>query len=87
MWAQCCLTLCDMTEDRNPLPMGLSRQEYCGGLPFPPPEDLPDPGTEPASLLSPPLAGGFFTTELPGKADGGTSTERAAIDIFNRTEF
>ena len=37
------------------------------GLPFPSPGDLPDPGTEPVSLLSPTLAGGFFTTEPPGK--------------------
>ena len=29
--------------------MELSRQEYWSGLPFPPPEDLPDPGIEPAS--------------------------------------
>ena len=30
--------------------MGFSRQEYCSGLPFPSPGDLPDPGTEGASL-------------------------------------
>ena len=34
---------------------------------FPPPEDLPDPGTELASLASPVLAGRFFTTEPCGK--------------------
>ena len=45
-----------------PLSMGLSRQEYWGGLPFPPPGDLSDPGIEPASLTSPTLAVGFFTT-------------------------
>ena len=39
-----------------------SRQEHWSGLPFPPAGDLPDPGTEPASLTSPALAGGFFTT-------------------------
>ena len=32
---------------------------------FPPPGNLPDPGIEPTS---PALAGGFFTTEPPGKA-------------------
>ena len=32
------------------------------GLPFPPPGDLPDSGIEPASLMSPALAGRFFTT-------------------------
>ena len=45
-----------------PLSMGFSRQEYWSGLPFPSPGDLPDPGTEPVSLTSPSLAGGFFTT-------------------------
>ena len=45
-----------------PLSMKFSRQEYWSGLPFPPPGDLPDPGIEPASLISPALAGGFFTT-------------------------
>ena len=31
-------------------PLGFSRQESWSGLPFPPPGDLPDPGTEPGSL-------------------------------------
>ena len=44
--------------------MGFSRQEYWSGLPFPSPGNLPDRGVEPES---PALAGGFFTTELPGK--------------------
>ena len=47
-----------------PPSMGFSRQEYWSGLPFPPPGDLPDPGTEP---VSPALAGRFFTTEPRGK--------------------
>ena len=47
-----------------PLSMGLSRQEYWSGLPFPPPGDLPDPGIRPAF---PALGGGFFTTAPPGK--------------------
>ena len=38
-----------------------SRQEYWSGL-LCPPGDLPDPGME---LVSPALAGGFFTTEPP----------------------
>ena len=45
-----------------PLSMGLSRQEYWSGMPFPSPKDLSDPGMEPASPVSPALAGGFFTT-------------------------
>ena len=32
-----------------PLSMGFPRQEYWSRLPFPSPEDLPDPGIEPAS--------------------------------------
>jgi len=47
--------------------MGFPRQEYWSGLPFPPPRGLPDPGFELMSLASPALAGGFFTTEPPGK--------------------
>ena len=43
-----------------PLSMGLSRQENWSGLPFPSPGDIPHPGIEPVSLVSPALAGGFF---------------------------
>ena len=46
--------------------MGSHRQEYWSELPFPFPEDLPDPEMETTSPVSPALAGGFFTTELPG---------------------
>ena len=35
-----------------PLSMGFFRQEYYSGLPFPPPGDLPNPGTEPGSPAS-----------------------------------
>ena len=42
--------------------MGFSRQEYWSGLTFPSPGDLPNPGIEPVSLVSPALAGRFFTT-------------------------
>ena len=38
-----------------PLSMEFSRQEYCSGLPFHPPRDLPNPGIKPASLVSPAL--------------------------------
>ena len=33
--------------------------------------DLPDPGIEPKSLVSPVLAGRFFTTEPPGNPTVG----------------
>ena len=38
-----------------PLSMELSRQEYWSGLPFPFPGDLPDPGMESESPVSPAL--------------------------------
>ena len=46
-------------------PWGFSSQECWNGLPFPPPGDIPDPGIQPTPPSA--LAGGFFTTEPPGK--------------------
>ena len=51
-----------------PLSMGFSRQKYWSGLPCPPPGDLPYPGIEPVSVMSPALADGFITTGPPGKS-------------------
>ena len=45
-----------------PLSMGFFRQEHWSELPFPPLGDLPDLGVQPTSLMSPALAGGFFTS-------------------------
>ena len=59
LWAVAC---------QAPLSMEFSRQEYWSGLPCLPPGDLPNPEMEPTSPVSPALAGGFFTTELPGKS-------------------
>ena len=50
------------------LSWGFSRQEYWSRLPCPPPGDLPNPGTEPVSLMSSALAGGFFTTSATWEA-------------------
>ena len=50
------------------LSMEFPRQEYWTELPFTNSGDLPNPGIEPASLMSPALAGGFFTTGASGKA-------------------
>ena len=48
--AQSCLTPCDPVDSRQaPLSLGFSRQESWSGLPFPPPGDLRNPGTEPRS--------------------------------------
>ena len=57
-----------------PLSMGLPRQNYWNGLPFPPPGDLPDPGIEPSSLMSPALADRFFTTNATWEALGVRTT-------------
>ena len=48
--------------------MGFSRQEYWSGLPCPPLGDLLDPGIEPASFVSPVLAGEFFTASTTQEA-------------------
>ena len=68
---QSCLTLCD------PMDCSLAGSFVHGiiqarvlewaALPLedPPPGDLPDPGIKPSSLMSPVLAGGFFTTNDP----------------------
>ena len=57
--------LCDAMDCSLP---GSSRQEYWSGLPCPPPQDLPDPGSEPTPLRSPALAGGFFTSSTTWEA-------------------
>ena len=64
--AKSCLTLATpRTEARQaPLSMGIPRQEYWDGLPFPSPGDLLVPEIE---LVSPVLADRFFTTVPPGK--------------------
>ena len=49
-----CLTLCDSMDyiaRQAPLSMGFPRQAYWSRLPFPSPEDLPDPGIEPTSSI------------------------------------
>ena len=53
---------------QDPLSMGFSRKEYWNGLPCSSPTDLPDLGIEPLSLMSPALAGGFFTTRATWEA-------------------
>ena len=51
-----------------PLSMGFSRQEYWSGSRALLQGNLPDPGVESASLMSPALAGGFFTTNATQEA-------------------
>ena len=51
-----------------PLSVGFSRQEYWSGLLCPNPGDLPDPGIEPKSLMSPALAGRLVATNATWEA-------------------
>ena len=48
--------------------MGFSRQEYWSESPFSPPGDLPDPGVDRQSLVSPELAGGLSDTSATWEA-------------------
>ena len=59
-----------------PLPMGFPRQEYWSGLPFPSPEDLPNPRTEPRSAA---LQADSLPFELPGKP--------AIVGRYNNSAF
>ena len=61
------------------LSMGLPRQEYWSGLPFPSSGHLPNPGIKPAS---PALAGGFFTSKTTfGKPLYLTNEEEKLLQI------
>ena len=59
-----CVWLCNPMDCGQPSfsVHGILQVRYWSGLPSPPPLDLPHPGIEPESLMSPALAGGFFTT-------------------------
>ena len=48
-----------------PVYMGFTRQEYCSGLPFPTPDDVPDPRIEP---MSPAFGGMFFNNSATQEA-------------------
>ena len=56
--------------------MEFSRQEYWSGLPFPSPEDLPDPGIEPRSPL---LQGDSLPSEPPEKPKAATEKQEHSL--------
>ena len=60
-----------------------SSQEYWNGLPFPTPGDLPNPGIEIRSLVSPALACRFFITNATWEAPIGAYKDI----IFNISYF
>ena len=69
-----------------PLCMKFSMQEYWSGLSFPTPENLPDAGTEPTSLVSPAWAGRFFTT-APTVLKTSASDRQTYIYIWGRSKM
>ena len=56
--------------------MGVSRQKYQGGLPFPPPGNLPEQGIEPRS---PTLQADALHSEPPGEGRVNSSRQRDTI--------
>ena len=70
-----------------PLSMGFSRQEYWSGLLFPPLEDLPNPGIDSTSLMSPALAGRFFTTRATWEAPINDAPIPEIFDLGSLLDF
>ena len=66
---QSCPALSDPMDHSQPgsLSLEFSRQKYWSELPCPPPVDLPDPGIESVSLMSPALAEGSLPLTSHGK--------------------
>ena len=67
--------------------MGFSSQGYWGRLPCPSPGDLPDPGIESASLMSPALAGVFFEYLAVPVNSRGESVVDQIQERTKRNEF
>ena len=70
---QSCAALCDPMDSsvQALLSLKISRPEYWSGLPFSfSLGELPDPGIQPMSLVSPALAGRFFITSTTWEAKG-----------------
>ena len=76
----------DYIAGQAPLSIGFSRQEYWSGLPCPPPRDLPNPGIKLGSLMSPALAGGFFTSSTTWEAQD-TYICRYIFSTHNRKTY
>ena len=59
-----------------PLSMEFSRQEFWSGLPYPPPEDLPNPGIEPWSSALQADSSPFELQGSPMRVKSGYSIKR-----------
>ena len=68
---------------QTPLSMEFSRQEYWNWLPFPSQGYLPDPGTEPMSLMPPALAGRFFTNSTTWEASHKLFSHEKLADFLS----
>ena len=77
---QLCLTLGNPMDHSQPGSSvhGILQARILEWLTIPPPEDLPDPGIKPVSLVSPVLPGRFFTTAPPGKPISHSNKEEIA---------
>ena len=84
---QSCPTLYDPVNCQLLCGRGFSRQEYWSGLPCRPPGDRSYPGIELVPLISPALAGGFFTTSTTLEAPlmSRTSDKPHLRDILQNT--
>ena len=65
-WTELFMTVWSVAH-QTPLSMGFFRQEYWSGLPFPSPGNLPNPGIEPVSPVSPALKVDSLLAEPLGK--------------------
>ena len=74
---QSCPTLCESMDCSPPGSSvhGTSQARMLEWVACPPPGDLPNPGFEPLSLISPALTGGFFTA-------GTTWAQEAHSSLF-----
>ena len=70
---------------KSPLSMGFSRQEYWSGVSCPPPGDLPSPGIEPVSLMSPILGGRFFIVSTTCKTHITCKLNHMKLLVFDKT--
>ena len=78
-----CLQPCGLQPTRLFCTWDFSRKEYWSGLPFPSPRDLPGQGSNP-HLLSPAVAGRFFTTSSSWEAHSRSLSGIISLHIQNK---
>ena len=78
-----CMHVCQVASVVSVLGIDSPGKKTTGDNPFPPPEDRPDLGTEPVSLMSPVLAGAFFTTSTTWGSPWYTQSYFIIIKFFS----